>query len=128
MNNIMFQIGIGEGSDYSNRVIAGTYSVQKIEIYTTWEDANGRTHRAIYREKTSGSFNMLFKTLEEYKAFCSRINNTKQNDGSCPCTVLDNLTDTQVTSDFFISFTPKRDRDGMWEDKFGTITINIEER
>lgn len=123
----MFQIGSGAGSDYSNRVIAGTYAVQKEDIFTTWTDANGRTHRAIYRSQTSGSFDMLFKTIEEYETFCSWINANKANDGSVMCVVLDNLTGTNVTSDFFISFTPKRDRDDMWNDKVGKITVKIEE-
>ena len=49
---------IGE-NDYSSKVVMDTYNVNRIDVYTEWEDANGTKHRDVYRQKIQGDFEML---------------------------------------------------------------------
>ena len=48
MANTSIRFKIGE-TDYSNRVVSGTYKVQNYEIYTSWKDGNKREHRHLDR-------------------------------------------------------------------------------
>ena len=123
--NIMFKVG---DTDFSDKVIGQEYKVQSDPQYKAWTDANGREHRSVYRYQAKGSFIMLFKTIELYQAFCATLAANAQNDTSYRCTVFDNKTDTEITSDFFISCTPSRSIGPSWEDSVGRVTINIEER
>lgn len=131
MPNIMFKVG---NTDYSANVIDNNngYKVQKNPIYTEWTDANGRDHRSVYRYRTEGTFTMLFKTMEDYDAFCQTLEANVQNDSSYPLAVFDNNSGTQVTSHFYLSYTPIRhrsnDRDGDdWVDYMAAISVTIKE-
>lgn len=125
---IMFKVG---AVDYSNKVIDG-YAVQSNPEYTAWNDANGREHRSVIRERVSGSFTLFFKTISDYDSFCLNLRNTMKNDTSNPCVVWDNYKNQEVTSDFFISHTPSRSRgDGAgdeWGDMMGKVKVTIKER
>lgn len=123
--NIMFKVG---NTDYSNKVIGKDYQVQNLPQYKAWVDANGQEHRSVYRNQISGSFTMLFETIDLYKAFCADLAAKMQNDTSYPCTVFDNNTDTEKTSYFFITYTPSRHINDMWQDAVGTIKVSIKER
>lgn len=125
---IMFKVG---SVDYSNKVIDG-YAVQSDPEYDSWTDANGREHRSVIRERVNGNFTMFFKTIDEYNAFCLNVHNTMKNDTSNPCVVWDNLKGTNVSDDFFLSYTPSRSRgDGAgdtWGDMMGKVKVTIKER
>jgi hypothetical protein len=123
--NIMFKVG---DTDYSNKVIGKDYQVQNLPQFIAWTDANGREHRSVYRHQVSGTFTMLFETIDLYKAFCADLASKVQNDTSYPCTVFDNNTDTEITSRFFITYTPSRHINDMWQDAIGTIKVTIKER
>ena len=126
MPNIMFKVG---NTDYSSHVIDNSngYKVQSDPIYTEWEDANGRTHRSVYRMKTSGSFTLFFKTIEEYELFCIDLKNHRKNDFSYPCVVYDNNENVEVQGDFFVSYTPVRHRADDWSDYVAAISVTIKE-
>lgn len=121
---IMFKVG---ATDYSNRVISGTFKVQTNDLYEEWTDANGRTHRMGYTTKTSGSFNIFFKTIEEYQGFMANLIAVRHEDLSYPVTVLDNISSTEKSIDAFLDFEPVRGRDEMWNDKVEILTINLME-
>ena len=123
-NNIMFKIG---DTDFSGLTIEN-YKVQREPQYKAWTDANGAEHRSVYRYQASGSLTLLFEDIETYQGFCRVLAENVQNDTSYPCTVFDNLTDTQITSNFFLSFTPERYRGDRWEDRIKAVQVTIRER
>lgn len=123
--NIMFKVG---NVDFSDKVIGENYQVQNDPQYKSWTDANGREHRSVYRWQVSGTFTMLFESIDLYQSFCTTLAGYMQNDTSYPCTVFDNKTDSEVTSDFFITYNASRKIDGMWNDAVGLVKITIKER
>lgn len=127
MPNIMFKVG---NTDYSSHVIDNNngYKVQKDPVYTEWEDANGRIHRSVYRTRTSGAFTLFFKTITDYETFCSTMAAAQQNDSSYPCVVYDNNSNSQVSADFYITYTPVRHRtDDLQSDYVAAISVTIKE-
>ena len=125
---IMFKIGSTDPGDYSNRVIAGSYNVQTKPLYYEWEDGNKvKRKRMIRTAKTQGSFDMWFKTIDEYNTFASLIASSRTSEGTVACTVLSNTTNAEVVGNFFIDFSPVRNRRGDWTDIMERFTVKIEE-
>ncbi len=125
MSNIMFKVG---NTDFSDKVIGEKYEVKSEPQFKAWTDANGNEHRSVFRTQISGSFSMLFETIDLYKSFCQVLAANQQNDTSYLCTVFDNMTDTEVGSYFFIEYTPSRYINDMWNDAVGIVKISIKER
>ncbi len=123
-NNIMFKVG---NTDFSDHTIQD-YKVQNEPQYKAWTDANGHEHRSVYRYQASGSLTIFFETVEQYQTFCATLAANQENDTSYHCTVFDNMTDTEITSYFFINFTPVRYRGADWSDRIGLIQVTIKER
>lgn len=125
---MVFKIGSTEAGDYSNRVIAGSYNVQTKPVTTSWEDANGVEHRQVIRAaRTEGSFDMWFKTIEEYNTFAALVATTRVANQTVLCSVKSNTTDTLVTGNFFVDFAPVRNRRGDWSDIMERFTVTIKE-
>lgn len=122
---IMFKIG---ETDYSNRVIASNYNINSTEVYTTWTDASKTEHRSLERKRVVGSFDVYFKTIEEYEAFTEQVAAVKDDNLAVDITVCDNKTNTEMEINAFIDYTPIRSKDGLNNDTMGTINITIQER
>lgn len=123
----MFIIG---ANDYSNRVIAGAYSVYSEDIYKEWVDGNHKTHRNIVASKLRGSFDVMFKSIEEYNSFLSVVNSNKTDSGAVAVSLKANNKvegSDLVTSNCFLSFQPTRNRNGFWKDYMERFTIEVEE-
>ena len=127
---IMFKVGSGNTAvDYSNRVLVGSYNVQTKPLYKSWEDANGAEHRTVIRSAvTSGSFDMWFKTITEYNAFVTQITSSRLPDMTVPCTIRSNTTDTEISSYFYVDFSPVRNRKGDWADIMERFTVSVKEK
>ena len=127
---IMFKVGSGNTAvDYSNRVIAGTYDVQTKPIYTSWYDGDGKEHRKLTRNtpRTEGSFDMWFKTIEEYNDFAAQVASERLSDLTNLISVRSNTTNQLVSSKFFVDFSPIRTRKGDWTDIMERFTVSIKE-
>ena len=122
--NTMFKVGT---VDYTSRIVSGSYQIQTNDLYEEWTDANGRSHRMKYTEKTSGSLDLVFKTLQEYEDFMSNLASVKADDLSVSLVVLDNISSTEKEIDAFIEFVPIRQVDGLFNDRVETVTFNIME-
>lgn len=124
----MFIIGT---QDYSNRVVAGAYSVYNEDIYEEWTDANFKKHKNIVTTKLRGSFDMLFKTIEEYNDFLTDINANKNSSGAVLVTLKSNnrvAPNDMVTTYCWLDFKPTRNRNGLWKDYIERLTIEVEEQ
>lgn len=117
------------GIDFGSHVIAGTYSVQNDDIYASWTDGNGRNHRQLKRKKMQGSFDMIFRTMDEYESFMAAIKASQEENlnSYVSATLTDNLSNEDVESNYYFDYTPIRNRDADWRDYFEKFTVNVEE-
>lgn len=125
MENVMFKIG---NTDYSNRVLSGSYQVQNMELYVSWIDGNYVEHRHKTREQMQGTFDVFFKNIEEYKAFCNNITANKKTDMSIRCLLFDNASNTTKSCDCFIEFVATRRRNDMWKDEVERFEVKVKEK
>lgn len=123
---MVFKIG---DNDYSAKVLMDTYKVNRIDIYTEWEDANGTTHRSIYRQKVQGEFEMQISKLSEYNAFISDVQAHKLNGGFVPVKLAINNENTENCEVYaFIDYTPIRTMRTNYTKSYLSFTVTIEER
>lgn len=123
---MVFAIG---NNDYSGKVIVDTYSVNRIDIYTEWEDANGTIHRDVYRQKIQGQFDMQIAKMSEYQAFIDDVRNHKTNGGYVSCKVcVNNYNLENVNADLFIDYTPIKTMNNDYTKGYLSFTVTIEER
>lgn len=121
----MFKIG---STDYSNRVVASGYNVNKDKQYESWQDASGTEHRSLTRTQIKGSFDLFFPTLTEYSAFVQNLENNTESDMSVEVTVCDNKSNAEQTIYAFIDYSPTRTKNGMNQDIYEVIRVSITER
>lgn len=123
---MVFKVG---NVDYSSKVIVDTYNVNRIDIYTEWEDANGRIHRDIYRQKIQGEFDMLISDMSEYAAFVANVRNYKTNGGYVSCRVcVNNENQENVYADLFIDYAPVKTMNNNYTKGYLSFTVRVEER
>ena len=123
---MVFKIG---DNDYSDKVVVDTYNVNKVDIYTQWEDANGRTHRDVYRKKIQGDFDMYISKISEYQAFIMDVQNNTANGGYVPCKVcVNNQNEENVQADLFIDYSPIKTMQNNYTKGYLTFNVTVEER
>lgn len=123
---MVFKIGL---NDYSSKVLMDTYNVNRIDIYTEWEDANGTMHRDIYRKKIQGEFDMFISDMTEYAAFIADVQSNTTNGGFVPCKVcVNNYNQENVQADMFIDYTPIKTMNNNYTKGYLSFTVRVEER
>lgn len=123
---MVFKVGL---TDYSNKVIVDTYDVNRIDIYTEWEDANGTKHRDVYRQRIQGSFDMQISKISEYQKFIDDVRRYTTNGGYVQCFVcVNNYNLENVRADLFIDYAPIKTMKNDYTKGYLTFTVNIEER
>ena len=119
----------GKMHDFSDHVIAGTYNVMKQpREQTTYIDANGTKHVSNLNNKLMGSFDMYFKSLDDYMLFRNVMKDNQAQDPYVKgAAVVDNLDNQFYVADLIITFQLVRNKDGFWNDYYERFTVNIEE-
>ena len=116
-------------TDCSDNVVRGSYQVNRIDIYKTYEDANGATHRRFIRKKMTGTFQMFFKLMKDYSDFVELIEDNKSaTTYAVPCTLYDNYSGDVYTVNAFIDFQPTITQDAGLREYMQVLDITIEER
>ena len=116
-------------TDYSANIIADSYQVKQGDVYKTYEDANGNTHRRFIRKKVTGKFKMFFRTLTDFNSFISTIATYQSTTNfSVPVTVYDNYGGTALTINAFVDLNPTITLDGTMSEYMETFEVTIEER
>lgn len=121
---VVFKIN---NKDYADHIIAGTYTVNFKPIYKEWVDNSRVTHRRMYRQKVSGSFEMFFRTVEDFLTFRQDCNTTTTANGSIPVNMTVNGFNLVANYNVFLDYEVTRDRDGKWADYFKKFTVRLEE-
>lgn len=119
---------IGE-NDYSGKVLVDTYNVNRIDIYTEWDDANGTTHRNVYRKRIEGEFEMKISRISEYQAFITDVQSHTTNGGYVPCEVcVNNYNEENVQADLFIDYAPIKTMQPNYTKGYLSFNVTIKER
>lgn len=122
---MVFNIG---GTDFSNHIIAGTYKVNDIGSFEEWVDASHRKHKRKLRRLVAGTFDMFFRTADEFNVFNNVVIASTDVNNAIPLTLTVNNGAASQLIEAFLTYEPIRDRDGNWEDYFKTFTVTLEER
>lgn len=115
------------GVDITSNLIIGQYKVNRSDVYESWTDANGRTHRNVYRTRVSGSFDVFFRKLEDYTAFVNAYEAARNPAGVVPCKLFVNNSSENADVDAYISFAPVLSVDGTMQDMVQQFEITVEE-
>lgn len=113
--------------DFSDHVLAGTFEVGDIPIYTEWTDANGRDHREVYRKRLQGSFNMFFRTVTEFEEFNLAYKTARRESGLTTIMIMNNSNNQVEQKEVYIEFSPIRNRRDDWEDYYEQFTVDVKE-
>jgi hypothetical protein len=113
--------------DFSDHVIAGSYEVGNVPVLTEWTDANNRLHREVYRERLQGSFDMYFRTVDDFEEFNQAYKTVRQNSGLTRVSIMNNSTNQVEQKDVYFEFSPVRNRHDNWEDYYEQFTVNVKE-
>lgn len=124
-NDIVFKVS---NTDFSDHVVAGTYAVNNEPVFTSYEDANGVEHRQKIRDRVVGTFDMIFKTLEDFNDFIECVKEyTLPSSCAVPILVQVNNTAELKLVNAFIDFSPTRNRNDMWQDYMERFQVKIKE-
>lgn len=117
-------------TNIKNYVIEGTYKMDSVDKYESWEDGNFRQHRVIVTKKISGSFDVVCsnKTGDITLSDFYHIFSSTQNNGVVLASVYVTNTGLQRTINAYFKLTNKKHTllaDGTFLDE---ITVSLEER
>ncbi len=116
-------------TDITGRIVQNSYTVNRLPVYKTYEDANGATHRRHIRDKVQGEFKMVFSDLADYESFKALVDaNTSATNYSIPVTAYDNLSGNYYTVNAFIDYTPTIKQQLNLQEYVEVIDVKIEER
>lgn len=121
---MVFLVG---NKDYSAHVIAGSYEVNNDPQYKEWEDASYISHKLKLRDRVQGSFDMWFRTVEEYEEFKADLDAVKANEAYTISLTVNN-TSEQANIYAYLDFKLVRNIDGAWNDYFERFTVTVKER
>lgn len=123
----IFKIG---NRDFTNNVIPGTYAVNLEDVSYTWQDGLMVTHKSIIRQKLVGSFDMFFRTAEEFHEFVSTIKSGTNTNNTIRVNLIANNdpTNALLSRHVFLNYTAVRNKDACGNDYFNQLTIGVEEQ
>lgn len=100
--SMIFKVGT---KDYTGHVIDGTYKINLIRQYKTWNDGFGNRHRDQRNPKHEGSLELMFKSMLDHAQFLADLELAKYNaEYQYTITIVDNNNspDTAVTIHAFV--------------------------
>lgn len=116
-------------TDVTGNIVQNSYTVNKLPVYKTYEDANGVTHRRHIRDKIQGKFQMGFADVAAYQTFKALLAaNTSATNYSVPVTAYDNLTGNYYTVNAFLDYEPTVKQSVSLKEYIEVIDVKIEER
>lgn len=121
---MLFQIG---DTDYTRKIIQGTYTVNSYDVYKEWQDANVNIHRSVLKRRISGVFTMYFGNQTDYQTFLNSLETVRKNDGSYTVSIMVNNEHSFKTNiDMFIDFRPTREQKVLGEAWYPELDVSIQ--
>lgn len=126
MSKIFFKIG---NTDFSAAVDVQNYSVDDVEVFESWTDANWVEHRNYVRTRLQGRILLGYRNAADFAAAVSAIASAKTaNGGYASCTLWVNNTGANDTGDCYLTIVGT----GKWDEANGrqwqTLEIDVQER
>jgi len=116
-------------TDVTSNIVQNTYTVNRVPVYKTYEDANGATHRRHIRDKIQGEFQMVFSGVDDYAAFKALVDSkTSQTNYSVPVTAYDNKSGNYYTVNAFLDYEPTIKQTVGLREYIDVFDVKIEER
>lgn len=116
-------------TDVTGHIVQNSYTVNRLPMYKTYEDANGATHRRHIRDKIQGEFKMVFSDLTDYESFKALIDaNMSATNYSVPVTAYDNLSGNHYTVNAFLDYEPTVKQQLNLNEYIEVLDVKIEER
>ena len=103
-------------------------TINRADVYESWEDGNGKRHRNISRTRITGKATVGFEKAADFSAFCSLIESERQADGYFSVTAYVNNTGTTETFQAFLDITASAKWDWLNERQWQVMTLNITQR
>lgn len=122
---ILFSIN---NKDFTHCIKAGTYQVQKNDVYNDWQDGFGMTHHDVYRKRIEGSFDMYFVDESEYLEFLRLIENKEAGGYLSVSLYLNNLDIVENEVKVFLTKKIKDEIPFLGTSKYSGFTIDVYQR
>lgn len=116
-----------EGHDFSNCIVADTYQVNEVDVYTDFLDGDYRTHRYVTRSRVSGTLTLHPRTSDDADAFKTIVNAKVGKNPYYEITLDVNNTGKTRMITAMISYVTNHKRQGS-ADSFNEFVLTIEER
>lgn len=113
--------------DYTRFIKMPTYTVNDVDQYNEWTDANGGYHRDVYRSSAQGTFTLLFEDTRDFENFMTDINNGRLTDGTIMLLIYLNNKMAQKKSYFYVDMTPANELPYMGSKVHDGMEVTIKE-
>lgn len=115
-------------TDYTNKVAADDYKVNKTKVEEIWSDGNSEEHRRFKRFRITGTFKMRFIHLSDYQAFIADLESKTTTGGYVLAHIFCVNTQTVESAALFIDFTStmRQKKDLTYE--VLTLDVTVKER
>lgn len=116
-------------TDITGHIVQNSYTVNRVPVYKTYEDANGATHRRHIRDKVQGEFKLVFSDVQEYATFKALLDaNTSATTYAVPVTAYDNMSGNYYTVNAFLDYKPTVKQQLNLDEYIEVIDVKVEER
>lgn len=78
MARVFFKIGTVDFTSFTN---IQDFSINEVEVADTWEDANRRIHKYVFRTRKQGTVTLEFQRAADYNAFLAALVSQKATTG-----------------------------------------------
>lgn len=113
----------------TKHIVVGTYEVNEEDVYKDWTDGNLCKRREVVRTRVKGSFEVYFRSMDEYQQFVDAIESNRSEEGCVDCNIMANNTDRYLTNrSLYFTLKPKRSRAITGKDYFPQFEVEVEER
>lgn len=117
------------GHDYTKNIVVPSWSVSDTEVFKTWTDALGTSHRDVLRTKVIGQFNFKSRGTDDadFASFIDDLAAVRTAANAYTITVYMDNTATTKTIDAYVTFTPAMTRVGGGPVYVDAFAVRIEE-
>ncbi len=95
------------GIDITKNIITNSYSMNAVDVYKEWTDANYYKHREVMRQRITGNFTLKFLSEDTFSDFIALVDSCRSDSGNIPVTAYVVNRNKEVKTEMFIRFSPQ---------------------
>ena len=124
-NMILLKIGNTDVTGWTDKQ---NFQMNREDVYDSWTDGNGITHRNISRTRFKGKAAIGFSKAADFSVFCALIENERQTDGYFTVTAYVNNTGMTETFQAYIDISATAKWDWVNGRQWQVMTLVITQR